>query len=288
MIVQKAAEGAPRFVMTLDAHQALAADLSLSFGNERFEPLNPEGPMLLVTRHHDDGWAGEDADPAIDPSTGLPFSLNEVPWPRLLAIAPASVDANEALHPYAGLVASMHVYGLYHDRYGLTPESAMGCVPPEHRAAAARMLSREEERQHRLTVALRADPEMAHLVEPDALFCNYFRLQLFDRLAVYLNMSGPDLLEPIVLQRVPAAIGHDVTITVIPVARGVVTLSPFPFGSEPLEVTCAGRYVSTRPRRGAHPDGRRGAPSDMEVLAELRRAPLETQRFTLSAKEPAG
>ncbi|HEV7239522.1 MAG TPA: DUF3891 family protein [Thermoanaerobaculia bacterium] len=270
MIVQQPIDGDSPFVIPLDSHQALAGQLAGAFGNDAFEALEPQGIMLFAVRHHDAGWAAADDEPDVDAATGLPFSLEETPWPALLAIGPASADFNEKWHPYAGLLASMHVHGLYHDRYGLTRTSAMHNVPPAYRDDVARMLDAESDRRRRILDALREEETGARWVSDDVLSCNYFRLQFFDRLAVNLNRVAPALIRDAEFHRVPAAPGREMTISLTVVAPGVLRLRPFPFAGSPLEVTCRGRYVPVRPGR-----------TRKEMIAALREAPETLQRFTL-------
>jgi len=270
MIVQRAYADNPPLVIELEEHQALAGQLAAAFGNDLFEPLDPLEEMLFLARHHDAGWAGTDSAPLVDTVTGLPPSLNETPWPVLLAIGPASVDFNETFHGYAGLIASMHVHGLYHDRYGLFDAGAISGLPDEYRGQAAAMLEGETRRRRRIEEALRGNAETARWVDPDILFCNYFRLQFFDRLALMLNLVAPELIEPAVFRHVPAAPRREVTISLTTITPGVIGLTPFPFAGGRLEVSFRGRQLPAKP-------GRRQA----EMIAALGAAEVVTRHFVL-------
>jgi hypothetical protein len=270
MIVQRPYGDNPPLVIELEEHQSLAGQFAAAFGNDTFEALDPADEMRFVVRHHDAGWASVDAEPPVDAATGLPPSLNQTPWPVLLAVGPASVDLNERFHAYAGLIASMHLHGLYHDRYGLSAVDAINGVVDEYRVDAEAIIEREGRRRRRLEEMLRSDAATARWVDPDVLFCNYFRLQFFDRLALTLNLVAPELIEPVLFHRVPVEPGREVTISLKPIAPGVIEITPFPFAGECLEVTFGGRPLPVKPGR-----------TQSEMVAALRDAEVATCRFVL-------
>jgi hypothetical protein len=117
--------------------------------------------MAYVTAHHDEGWAAVDAAPKHDPRTGLPYHLTQTPMPDLLRTGAGSPDFNQRRHPFCGLLSSMHTYGLYHGRYGLSDKIVINMVPTEYRADAQRMLQGELARQAALKEQLRSHPETA-------------------------------------------------------------------------------------------------------------------------------
>ena len=73
-----------------------------------------------VCRWHDRGWRDLDENPPLDPRTGLPYHLGETPIEITMLTSATSPHHNEAVHPYCGLLDSMHITGLYHGRYGLS------------------------------------------------------------------------------------------------------------------------------------------------------------------------
>jgi len=129
MMIQTAPDGAPRFAILMDEHTALAAQFARAFGNERFEPVQPRDLMLYVIEHHDKGWASYDAAPKTDPKTGLPYNLVDTPAEDITRTSAASPDFNEKKHPYCGLLSSMHSWGLYNGRYGLSDKVLINTIP---------------------------------------------------------------------------------------------------------------------------------------------------------------
>ena len=105
-------------------HTALCAQFARAFGNAQFEPLSPLDLMIYVVGHHDAGSAEFDRNPAPDERTGLPYNLIETPIRYLAVTSQRSPDFNERHHPYCGLISSMHSWGLYNGRYGLSISSS--------------------------------------------------------------------------------------------------------------------------------------------------------------------
>ena len=154
MIIQTQAEerkDGARFAITLDEHLQLASQLAENFGNDTFARPEPSDYFLYACRWHDKGWKDLDDNPPLDPETGLPYNLVETPIPIITLTGCRSPEYNEAHHAYCGLLDSMHIWGLYNGRYGLSDKVLIDIVPEQHRLAADTMLSTERQRQERLT-----------------------------------------------------------------------------------------------------------------------------------------
>ena len=247
MIVQTAEPEAPHFVVRMADHTAVAGALAAAFGNDSFDPLEPRELMEEVVGHHDAGWRDLDARLLRNPDTGLPYHLVDTPVVEMVKTSGLSPAANEARHPYCGIISSMHSYGLYHGRYGLSDKLFIDLLPEELIPEVTEMLEGEEQRQARLTAQLAADPATAAWVTEEALFHNYKALQLFDTLALYLQCERPGNRGTTQFPNVPRTADEDVTITAVEVDADTVSLEPYPFATDPLEVATAGRYLEPRP-----------------------------------------
>ncbi len=242
MIVQTAPEGMPHFIIMQTDHTVASGQFAEAFGNEYFE-TSPLHPLLCyITAHHDAGWQMVDAAQTLDPRTGLPYHLTQTPTAQLIATGSASPDFNEAHHPFCGLISSMHTYGLYHGRYGLSDKIYIDTIAPDLRQQVDDMLAQELKRQARLKAQLQDDPETAAWVTEEGLFYHYKLLQFFDTLALYIQMTHFDALVPTTFAHVPRTPTEDVTIAARPVAPNTVALDPFPFAHEVLAHT-DGRYL---------------------------------------------
>jgi len=266
MIVQAAPGGSAAVVIAQREHTRLAAEFARSFGNDHFAPLQPRELMEFVADNHDRGWDAVDEHMSTDPDTGLPYSLIKTPLELLLETGPGSPDFCEAHHPWCGLLVSMHTYGLYNGRYGLSDKIVVNTLPPEQRGPIEAMLSHELERQNRLTRELAASPDTAELASERLLLHNYKLLQFFDTLSLYFNMSVDEQRGEARFANVPMAVGEDVTVTVRRVEPGVYSLAPYPFAEQPLVVQMDGRRVEPRPGERDWAEPLASAPMVREII----------------------
>ncbi len=273
MIIQTAPAGEPRLAIMMHEHTALAGQFARAFGNGRFEPVDPADPMIYVVSHHDAGWAEFDRDPVTDEKTGLPYNLVETPAAHITVTSRRSPDFNERHHPYCGLMSSMHTWGLYNGRYGLSDLVLIKLVPEADRALAARMLDGELARQQRLKAVLAAEPQTAALVDEPRLFQNYKQLQFFDTLALYFNRTHASERVEQTFKHVPLNARDDVDVTIRPRAGGVYELAPYPFAADGAEFAFAGRPIVPGQHRGGG------------WASLLRQTPTTWECFRLTAGE---
>ena len=272
MMVQNAPEGAPRFVSFMAEHNELCERFARAFGNDSFERPEPRDETLYAVGHHDFGWADFDAAPTLDPETRLPAGLAQTPVEESVAAGRKSPDYNERRHPYCGLLASMHTWGLYNERMGCTGFSTRGgsrSIPirDSYAAETRAMLDAELQRQERLKAALAADPATRGWVEDGRLMQSYKQLQFFDTLALYFNLRHEDERAEEVFTHVPMTARADAEVALAPLGGGVYRLSPYPFSADRLAFPCRGRYV--RPLAAGEEPG--------DLGGRLRALPVETQ-----------
>ena len=221
MIIQTAPSGKPRLAVMMHEHTALAGQFARAFGNDRFEAASPDELMFYVVSHHDEGWAEFDRDPVTDERSGLPYNLVETPAEYITVTSRRSPEFNERRHPYCGLLSSMHSWGLYNGRYGLSNLVLIDRIPSQDRPLAERMLDGEIDRQKRLKAEITKDPQTATWLEEKHLFQNYKQLQFFDTLALYFNRVHPSERTEQKFEHVPLNAGSDATIVVRPREPGV-------------------------------------------------------------------
>lgn len=246
MIVQTAPPGRPRFIIRQTDHARMSGQLARAFGNAAFARPDPRDAMLFIAAHHDEGWEAIDANAGRDPSTGLPYHLTQTPMADLIASGARSPDYNERFHPVAGLISSMHTWGLWNGRYGLSDRVIINNVPESVKPAALKMLDGELARQARLKERIAADPVTAHFASQAWAFHNYKLLQFFDTLALYFHTTHPEARTESVFLNVPRGVNDDVSITVRP-RGGAYEVSPWPFENDHLEVTTQGCWMTPLP-----------------------------------------
>ncbi len=301
MIIQTAPPHQPHRVIYQTDHAAMSGQFAAAFGNAEFAGLSLAEPLVYVAAHHDDGWTAVDTRAEQDPNTGLPYHLTQTPLPYLIETSAASPAANEAYHPYSGLLSSMHSYGLFHGRYGLSDKIFIDLVPAAHKTAVQTMLDGELARQARLKAilaghssadegrktddgrrwtedegrktdapssVLRPPSPMAVLIQDDVLFHNYKLLQFFDTLALYFHMTHAAARAESQFANVPRAVGDDVVITITPVGDNVYQLAPYPFVEKEMAFSYNGRFLTPQP-------------PGTDLAALLAQTPVVVERVTL-------
>ena len=273
MIIQTAPSGQPRqpisrLAIMMHEHTALSGQFARAFGNGAFELITPLDLVVYVIEHHDAGWAWFDRDPVTDPATDLPYNLTETLAEHIAPTSKGSPDFNQRHHPYCGLLSSMHSWGIYNGRYGLSKLVLVDRIPPEGRPIVKAMLDGELARQARLKAELAKAPETAVWIEERHLFQNYKQLQFCDTLALYFNRVHPSERAEQVFEHVPMSRERDAAVTVRPVGDGEYSLSPFPFAGEGAEFAFAGRPISPSQHNssGGWPAVLRAAPTQWETF----------------------
>jgi hypothetical protein len=267
MIIQTAPAGEPRLAIMMHEHTALAGQFARAFGNDQFAPVEPTDLMLYVVSHHDDGWAEFDRNPVSDEKIGLPCNLIETPAEHITVTSRRSPELNERRHAYCGLISSMHSWGLYNGRYGLSNLVLINIISASDRALAERMLEGELDRQRRLKAELTRDPQAAGWLDEAHLFQNYRQLQFFDTLALYFNRIHPSERREQTFEHVPLNAREDASITIRPRGEGVYELAPYPFAAKSAQFAYAGRQIRPgQKRNGGWSQILRESPTQWEIF----------------------
>ena len=266
MIVQSNPTGDAHFVMTMSEHTALAGKFAAHFGNEAFEPVQPRDLMLHVVTHHDAGWQELDSNPQLDTTTGLPYNLVQTPFEWIIKTSSASPDFNAAYHPFCELLSSMHSWGLYNGRYGLSDKVLLDSLSADFRPAVDEMLEYERARQARLIACLKHNHESARWVEEETLMRSYKQLQFFDTLALYFNCHHPSERQITEFTHIPTSAGLDTTVAIEPLTKGRYRLSPYPFDEDELGVQYSGKLLEPRQDANIMRDDLASAPVNHQVV----------------------
>jgi hypothetical protein len=139
-------------------------------------------------------------------------------------------------------------------------------VAAPHKPAVEDLLATELARQDRLRERLSSDATTAAWVDDTALFSNYKLLQFFDTLALYFNCAPDAWRRRTEFRNVPRAPGDDVTIAVEHAGVGRYRVTPYPFDSAELTVTCSGRRLTPQPAGTDIQAALAAAPGDTEVI----------------------
>ena len=243
--------GQPRLAIMMYEHTALAYQFARAFGNNSFDPPDPLNLLSYIVLHHDAGWANFDRDPVTDPATNLPFNLIDTPAEHITLTSRLSPDYNERHHAYTGLLSSIHSWGLYNGRYGLSNMVLIDKIPQSQRPLVDRMLEGELARQARLKDELARDRKTAPWLDEPHLFQNYKQLQFFDTLALHFNRIHPTERGESKYEHVPVNAAEDVSVSIRPISPGIYSLSPFPFSAEEAAFAYAGRLIEPGQQDGS-------------------------------------
>jgi hypothetical protein len=236
MLVRDAGD-AWQIVLQTD-HGRLAGDFARAW-SERQEPKRS---LELVADRHDDGWFVWEQAPNLD-REGRPCNYLDVRVQSHIAFFRAAITAVTEQDPFAGLILSMHGAGIYRSRYGLQPSLKMS-LAGEARELVETFVAQEERGQKSLASELG--------VTDDERWRAYKLLQVWDQLSLYasLNDLEAEVADPAFLpySSIPAVPwnGAEGSLELRAQGGGRVAVDPFPFGSEPVELTLPRKLIPKR------------------------------------------
>jgi hypothetical protein len=218
--------------------------------------------MVRAASRHDDGWAVWERAPRIDVERGGPQAFFRVPADVHLAFYRAGVEVVCAEDPYAGLLVSMHLSGLYRDRYGVVPVRS-GRLSDELRAFADVFVEQEERRQEDLVAELG--------VPEEERWADYALLQVSDLVSLYCGLNPLERgrgARPGRAEGVPTADGGTATIAIEPLGPWRLRLDPWPFAEDQVALQMVRRLLP-----------KRDWTTDDELRADLAAVSPETVRI---------
>jgi hypothetical protein len=232
-------EGAQLRLILQTDHAAFAAELCRRWGGGLFARPEPLASVVTATERHDEGWLPWQAAPRIDPATGRPWSFTNIPNTFHTAGHAAGVQRVIEADPYAGLLLSLHVAGLYKQRYGFMSHMPIPPIPAIYRPAAEAFLAEQEQVQAALLATLR--PDVA------ALWTHYRWLQAWDTLSL-LICTGWIGEEPGLLGTFPTRPGgEEVTLKCWALGGDRHTVSPWPFAVDAFSWQIPARWLPDQP-----------------------------------------
>jgi hypothetical protein len=217
------------------SHAWLSGQVIRAWGNERFDRPEPFEEACLGAEQHDIGWLEWEAEPTLDPATGLPHDFRAVGTETHTRLWRRGVERAAALGTYPALLVSLHaktIYG-YFDRAAADPaeRALVDCFLAEQAAWRDAQLAR-----------LAAVPRYAGLLAPDVLETNRLLVALADRLSLELCWG---VRAEVRLPAVPARGGcrANLRLTARGGDPGRLLLEPWPFRDSRLELVCEGRRL---------------------------------------------
>jgi hypothetical protein len=222
------------------AHAWVSGQLARRWGNDRFARPDPFEEVCLGAEQHDVGMAEWDADPVLNPETGLPRIFLEMPLETHLDLWSRAAGKVLTQSPYAALLVSMHGHALYARRPRTDPIQAF--------------LDGQEAFQNHLLDRLQEDPARARRNQQLVWALDFLSLAPIMRWA-------PETL--------PTADGE---LAVADAGPRELTVDPWPFDGAPLDLTYHGRRLEGRFETQEDLRAALGAARWVTVSARLRPA----------------
>ncbi len=267
MIVQE--QGDELILIRQTDHAMLSGFFAREWGNELFRRPGAFESLCLAAGEHDNGWADWELRPQIDPKTRLPYSFMSIPTDVHIDLYQRGIERVVKRDRYAGLLASLHASGLYDRARATIPGFSAKYVKSTESELVSGFLQALKLQQLRLKVDLRGDAATKELVQDKLLETNSRRLEALDRLSLYFCMSGTP--HDATIEGVPVDDqGSEVDWELRPDGPNAVSLGPYPFRREPLQVSILARRLPKRLYTGS---------PDFENT--LARAPYTAVKFTL-------
>jgi len=252
-------------------HAFLAGFFAKEWGNEEFPRPEPIGSFCLAVEEHDNGWSEWELQPTLDARARTPNTFMSVPTEEHIALYQRGIERLVKVDHYAALLVSMHCVGLYDRARATMPGYSAKYVKSTDSAIVSDFVQRLRLQQLRLKVDLRANPALKDLVVEDTLKANFERLEALDRLSLHLCLNPQ---ENCVIDAVPVdAAGHEVDLDLRNEGGNVLTLAPYPFKRDVLEVSILARQIPKR----LYVD-------DADFQKTLAQAPYFGIKFTLRAR----
>jgi len=268
MIIQD--QGDQLVVIRQTDHAVLSGFFARELGNEVFSQPAPMESFRLAATEHDNGWEEWERQPSIDPVTFSPNTFMSIPTQEHIALYQRGIERVVKADRYAGLLVSMHCANLYDRTRATMPGFSAKYVKSEEAPLVQDVLQRLRLQQLRLKVDLRADPAMKNFADEKWQQANAQRLEAVDRLSLYICLSPR---EPATIDGVPVDYrGMEADWDLEPQENGTVTVEPYPFRRDPLEISILARRI---PKRRYADDG--------EFQKTLAQAPFFGLKFTLRA-----
>src|SRR5262249_48898036 len=167
-----------------------------------------------------------------------------IPTEEHIALYQRGIERLVKVDHYAALLVSMHCAGLYDRARATIPGFSAKYVKSTETSLVNDFVQRLRLQQLRLKVDIRANPATKDLVVEDALKANFERLEALDRLSLHL-CSNPQ--ENSVIDAVPKDdSGNETDLDLRSEGGSVLTLKPYPFRREMLEVSILARRIPKR------------------------------------------
>lgn len=251
-------------------HAVLAGFFAREWGNDLFKRPEPFESFRLAVSEHDNGWREWELAPPIDPKTRLPYTFMSLPTDAHIELYQRGIERLVKVDRYAALLVSLHCSGLYDRTRATIPGFSAKYVKSTETELVNGFLQNLKLQQLRLKVDLRGDPALKNHAQEKILESNARRLETLDRLSLYFCLNS---MQDALIDGVPVDDqGSEVDWELRPEPGNIVSISPYPFRREPLQISILARRVPKRMYANS-----------LEFQKTLAQAPYAGLTFTLRA-----
>jgi Protein of unknown function (DUF3891) len=255
-------QGRELLLIEQNEHGRLSGEICAHWGNELFSPPVRRASAQIAAAMHDEGWREADESPLFHRDEGRPLHFLEIDMQNHVPLYRRGVERIYRHDPYAGLLVSMHWTGLYRRRWG---SQGGGVFLHRGPTAAQRLQDEAVDEQERAWIAVKREligDQPRSEFEAD-LWHSYDLLQAFDLLSLYLCVGNlthcgtePRAVAqtlgaieqepgPRVIESVPTRTGGKrLSLVLTPASDGVVTVDPYPFDAQLIDLSVSGRAIS--------------------------------------------
>ena len=227
------------------SHAWLSGQLLRAWGNDRFGAVSPWQEACLGAEQHDIAWLEWEKAPGLDPATGRPLTFLSVPVELRLQHWALGVERAMACGRYVALLVSLHGTGIY---------STIGAkgLGEEDLARVRVFIDQQKKVQAGLIASLARDLRHAGAAEPAAIERNRLLVRTVDLMS--LAICG-GVGERVTIPGVPTA-GEpvDLVLGAVDGDPARITVGPWPFAAEAVEVVAEGIVMRFRAKDQAELD----------------------------------
>ena len=228
-------------------HGVQTGDFAAHWGNEATPPFSPREPVIESGTRHDNGWAGWEERPTLDPSTGQPWQFYRLSPHEHVPLYRRGIREAAEYDPYTGLLVSMHGAGLYNDRYG-TFRLAEQRFSPSERELVEEFLAEQALFQQSLAERALGRKLHSHVTTDPVVWYNYRLLQVWDRLSLQyaFRLASDGEIAPL-----PRPDGADEVLRCTSRGELSLALDPYPFDDSPRTFPLQARLLPDKPYTSA-------------------------------------
>jgi hypothetical protein len=199
--------------------------------------------LTIAVAMHDTGSACWEDYPIVN-AEGEPWTFWSIPADDHIELHRRGVVDACNVHPYVGLLVSMHVTGIHRDRLHIDQQPNCWHIPE----AQTPKVNAFVDEQLALQKQLRADLHQRHgiLFDNEALMNDFKLFEVMDILSTQFSACGLDQRE---MTYVPDANGRPFTLSLLRVGEWELKVEPFPFAGDRFDCPCIARRAPRRTYR---------------------------------------